>query len=71
MAMLVRGEVDLAYLLDAPQAEEVKRDPTLKPASPAGLGPSSWMSSASGTPSHPGTTGGCGWPPTTWSTGGR
>ena len=30
LAMLKRGEVDLAYLLDAPMAEEVKRDPTLK-----------------------------------------
>jgi peptide/nickel transport system substrate-binding protein len=30
MAMLKRGEVDLAYLLDTPMAEEVKRDPTLR-----------------------------------------
>jgi peptide/nickel transport system substrate-binding protein len=30
LAMLKRGEVDLAYLLDAPMAEEIKRDPTLK-----------------------------------------
>ena len=30
MAMLKRGEVDLAYLLDAPMAEDVKRDPNLK-----------------------------------------
>jgi peptide/nickel transport system substrate-binding protein len=30
MAMLKRGEVDLAYLLDAPMAEDVKRDQTLK-----------------------------------------
>jgi ABC-type transport system substrate-binding protein len=29
-AMLKRGEVDVAYLLDVPQAQEVKRDPTLK-----------------------------------------
>ena len=28
--MLKRGEVDLAYLLDAPMAEDVKRDPNLK-----------------------------------------
>jgi peptide/nickel transport system substrate-binding protein len=27
MAMLKRGEVDIAYLLDVPQAEDVKRDP--------------------------------------------
>ena len=36
--MLKRGEVDLAYLLDAPQAEEVKRDPTLKLAFSGGIG---------------------------------
>jgi peptide/nickel transport system substrate-binding protein len=30
LAMLKRGEVDLAYLLDAPMAEDVKRDSTLK-----------------------------------------
>src|SRR5215472_1412524 len=30
MAMLKRGEVDLAYLLPAPLAEEAKRDPKLK-----------------------------------------
>src|SRR5262245_44745992 len=30
MAMLKRGEVDLAYLLHAPMAEDVKRDSTLK-----------------------------------------
>src|SRR4030095_97320 len=29
-AMLKRGEVDVAYLLDAPQAQEVKRDLSLK-----------------------------------------
>ena len=30
VAMLKRGEVDVAYLLDAPQALELRRDPTLK-----------------------------------------
>jgi len=30
LAMLKRGEVDVAYLLDATLAEEVKRDPSLK-----------------------------------------
>jgi peptide/nickel transport system substrate-binding protein len=30
LAMLKRGEVDLAYLLDAPMAENVKGDPTLR-----------------------------------------
>jgi peptide/nickel transport system substrate-binding protein len=38
LAMLKRGEVDLAYLLDAPQALEVKRDPTLKLAFSGGIG---------------------------------
>ena len=37
LAMLKRGEVDLAYLLDAPMAEEVKRDPTLKLAFSGGI----------------------------------
>jgi peptide/nickel transport system substrate-binding protein len=36
--MLKKGEVDLAYLLDAPLAEEVKRDPTLKLAFSGGIG---------------------------------
>jgi peptide/nickel transport system substrate-binding protein len=30
LAMLKRGEVDIAYLVEGPQAQEVKRDPTLK-----------------------------------------
>ena len=38
LAMLKRGEVDLAYLLDAPQALEVKRDPTLKLAFSGAIG---------------------------------
>src|SRR5215471_17958539 len=38
MAMLKRGEVDVAYLLDGPMAEEVKRDPTLKLAFSGGIG---------------------------------
>jgi peptide/nickel transport system substrate-binding protein len=29
-AMLKRGEVDVAYLLDVPQAQEIKRDPALR-----------------------------------------
>jgi peptide/nickel transport system substrate-binding protein len=37
MAMLKRGEVDIAYLLDVPQAEEVKRDPGLKLAFSGGI----------------------------------
>jgi peptide/nickel transport system substrate-binding protein len=38
LAMLKKGEVDLAYLLDAPVAEEVKRDPKLKLAFSGGIG---------------------------------
>ena len=37
MAMLKRGEVDVAYLLDVPQADEVKRDPNLKLAFSGGI----------------------------------
>ena len=36
-AMLKRGEVDVAYLLDVPQAQEVKRDPNLKLAFSGGI----------------------------------
>jgi peptide/nickel transport system substrate-binding protein len=38
LAMLKRGEVDLAYLLDAPMAAEVKRDPNLKLAFSGAIG---------------------------------
>ena len=38
LAMLKRGEVDIAYLLDAPQAQEVKRDSNLKLAFSGGIG---------------------------------
>jgi len=38
MAMLKRGEVDIAYLLDVPQAQEVKKDPALKLAFSGGIG---------------------------------
>jgi peptide/nickel transport system substrate-binding protein len=37
MAMLKRGEVDIAYLLDAPDAKELKRDPNLKLAFSGGI----------------------------------
>ena len=37
VAMLKRGEVDIAYLLDVPQANEVKRDPALKLAFSGGI----------------------------------
>jgi peptide/nickel transport system substrate-binding protein len=38
LAMLKRGEVDVAYLLDVPQAQEVKKDPNLKLAFSGGIG---------------------------------
>jgi peptide/nickel transport system substrate-binding protein len=38
LAMLKRGEIDVAFLLDAPQAQEVKRDPNLKLAFSGGIG---------------------------------
>ncbi|HYE89442.1 MAG TPA: ABC transporter substrate-binding protein [Terriglobales bacterium] len=37
LAMLKRGEVDIAYLLEVPQAQEVKRDPNLKLAFSGGI----------------------------------
>jgi peptide/nickel transport system substrate-binding protein len=37
LAMLKRGEVDLAYLLDVTEAQEVKRDPNLKLAFSGGI----------------------------------
>ena len=62
LAMLKRGEVDLAYLLDVPQAEDVKRDPNLKLAFSGGIGTFYLDFLDSGTRSRPGTTGACGWP---------
>jgi peptide/nickel transport system substrate-binding protein len=38
LAMLKKGEVDVAYLLDAPLAEEVKRTPSLRLAFSGGIG---------------------------------
>src|SRR5215472_7216457 len=40
MAMLKRGEVDVAYYLEVPHAEEVKRDPKLRLAFSGGIGSS-------------------------------
>ena len=37
LAMLKRGEVDVAYLLDAPDARELKRDPALRLAFSGGI----------------------------------
>ncbi len=36
-AMLKRGEIDLAYLLEVPQAQELKRDPNFKVAFSGGI----------------------------------
>jgi peptide/nickel transport system substrate-binding protein len=36
-AMLKRGEIDVAYLLDVPQAQELKRDPSFKVAFSGGI----------------------------------
>jgi peptide/nickel transport system substrate-binding protein len=38
LAMLKRGEVDVAYLLEAPQALELRRDPNFKVAFSGGIG---------------------------------
>ena len=38
LAMVKRGEVDLAYLIDTPMADEVKRDPNLKLVFAGGIG---------------------------------
>jgi peptide/nickel transport system substrate-binding protein len=38
LAMLKRGEVDVAYLLDAPMAEDIKKDPGLKLAFSGAIG---------------------------------
>jgi len=70
-AMLKRGEVDVAYLLDVPQAQELARDPTVKLAFSGESPRSSWISSTSGTRSRPGPTGGCGSPRTMRSIAGR
>src|SRR5207245_5868431 len=37
-AMLKRGEVDVAYMLDAPQALELQKDPSLRLAFSGGIG---------------------------------
>ncbi len=37
VAMIKRGEVDIAYLLETPQAQEIKRDPNLRLAFSGGI----------------------------------
>ena len=38
VAMLKRGEVDIAYLIEVPQAQEIKRDPNLRIVFSGGIG---------------------------------
>ena len=70
-AMLKRGEVDVAYLLEVPQAQELPRDPTVKLAFSGGIASffldflDQWIRSP------PGPTGGCGSPRTMRSIAGR
>ena len=71
LAMLKRGEVDLAYLLDAAQAQEVKRDPKLKLAFSGGIGTFYLDFLDSGIRSRRGTTSACASPPATRSTARR
>ena len=69
MAMLKRGEVDLAYLLDVPHgAGDQAGSRRSSSPSRAASAPSISTSSTSGIPSRRGPTGGCAWPPSTPST---
>ena len=72
LAMLKRGEIDVAYLLEAPQAQEVqaRSEPQARLLRRASRSSSS-TSSTSGIRSRRGPIGGCGWPPATPSTAGR
>ena len=66
------GEVDIAYLLTGPIAEDVRRTPGLTPdrrCAPTACSSSS--SPSSGIPSRRGPTGGCAWPPASPSTARR
>ena len=68
LAMLKRGEADIAYSIRGPLAEELRRTPglTLKPTSPTFT---EWLTSpSSGIRSRRGPTGACAWPPTSPST---
>ena len=69
LAVLKRGEVDIAYSIRGELAEEVQRTPglTLRPA--VSRRRTGWTSPTSGTRSRRGTTGACAWPPTSRSTG--
>ena len=69
LAALKRGEVDIAYSITGPLAEELKRTPGLDPR--AHLLPVhdlAGLHRAVGSRSRPGTTSGCGWPRTSPST---
>ena len=66
LAMIKKGEVDLAYLLPVSFAEEVKRDPKLKLAFSGAIG-IFWLDFLDqwDPEVRRGMTSGCGWPPTT------
>jgi peptide/nickel transport system substrate-binding protein len=71
LAMLKRGEVDLAYLLDAPRPRRSSGIPRSSSPSRAASGRSTSTTSTSGIRSRRGTIGGCAWPPATPSIAGR
>jgi peptide/nickel transport system substrate-binding protein len=63
LAALKRGEVDIAYSITGPLAEELKRTAGLT-LTPTYRSPRGWCPSISGTRSPPGTTSACGRRPT-------
>ena len=69
LAMLKRGEVDVAYSLRGPLGEEVKRTAGLK-LMPTVISATQWLDFGplQLTRSRRGTTGACGWPPRSPST---
>ena len=62
LAMVKSGEADIAYALDGPEAEDVKRDPRLTLVATRHASISGSSSPTSGIPSRRGTTGACGSP---------
>jgi peptide/nickel transport system substrate-binding protein len=69
-AALKKGDVDIAYLLTGPVAEDVQRTPGFKLVAPKESQGTFWLDlPTSGIRSPPGTTGGCGRPRATPSTG--
>src|SRR5262249_51652205 len=69
LAMLKRGEADIAFALEGEVAEEVKRDPKLQLVDTRHASIRGSISLGSGTPSRPGMTSGCVWRPITPSIG--